>query len=65
MRFFNPSTKWISKFKAAWYTEGVPVQPRLHRETLSQFPPHTHKKKKKSKRTQINGLMMQFKKLEE
>jgi hypothetical protein len=46
---FNPST-WEAEAggflssKPAWSTEGVPGQPGLHRETLSQ------KKKKKKKR---------------
>lgn len=53
-----------SEFEAAWYTDGVQTS-----QGYTQKPCHNShltptKRKKKSERAQINGLMMQFKKRE-
>jgi hypothetical protein len=37
--------RWISvSLKPAWSTEGVPRQPRLHRETMTRNQDYVHKK---------------------
>jgi hypothetical protein len=57
---FNPST-WEAKagkflsLRSAWFTERVPGQPVLHRETLSQ------KNKNKTKTKNINKQKIQIK----
>ena len=52
MHAFNPKTQKAEaggslSLKPAWFTEGVPGQPGLHRETLSQ---KKNKKQKQKKR---------------